>query len=95
MTEAEVEQLLAGQEDANGCINYEGIGSCLTSWNTQGCGNSLGWAGLQNRTEQKYPGARGCVHQMGGGELPMDVLFHPWSGQDSVIEGAWVLEIAL
>uniref|UniRef100_A0A8C4J0S6 Myosin light chain 4 n=1 Tax=Dromaius novaehollandiae TaxID=8790 RepID=A0A8C4J0S6_DRONO len=30
MTESEVEQLMAGQEDANGCINYEGFWKC---WN--------------------------------------------------------------
>lgn len=32
MTEEEVETLLAGHEDANGCINYEGTVSTVLLW---------------------------------------------------------------
>ena len=32
MTEEEVEMLVAGHEDSNGCINYEGEGRTRVSW---------------------------------------------------------------
>ena len=56
-------------------------------------GYSSGQEGLQNRTEA---GARGYVYPMVFGELPVDiVLFPPGSEHHCVMEGTWILEIAL
>uniref|UniRef100_A0A8C3SDX0 EF-hand domain-containing protein n=1 Tax=Chelydra serpentina TaxID=8475 RepID=A0A8C3SDX0_CHESE len=54
LMESEVEQLMAGQEDANGCINYEGRRRRFLSWLPQPFQSALGcYLYLQTTLKEK------------------------------------------
>lgn len=63
MTEAEVEQVLAGHEDANGCINYEGIRHQIWAAVTAGAKRvqELQTPRLGGQSQLELSGSRSCA----------------------------------